>query len=117
AVAAGILIGSGPDLAFRHLLIQQALYESMPVAFRTALHAEAARELATTQADALTVAQQLSAAQQPGADWVREWLLESGRALAVRAPRLAAELLGRELDSTPARHDARDGLTTCLVLA
>ena len=36
---------SDPDLAFRHLLIQQALYESMPAALRTALHAEAAREL------------------------------------------------------------------------
>jgi DNA-binding CsgD family transcriptional regulator len=117
AVTAGILIGSGPDLAFRHPLIQQALYESMPAALRTALHAEAARELATTRADALTVAQQLSAAQLPGTDWVREWLLESGRALAVRAPRLAAELLRRELDSMPARHDARDGLTTCLVWA
>ena len=46
AVAAGILIGSGPDLAFRHLLIQQALDERMPAALRTALHAEAARELA-----------------------------------------------------------------------
>jgi len=46
AVAAGILVGSGPELAFRHLLIRQALYESMPAALRTALHAEAARELA-----------------------------------------------------------------------
>jgi predicted ATPase len=42
ARAAGILTGSDPDLAFRHLLIQQALYESMPAALRTALHAEAA---------------------------------------------------------------------------
>ena len=48
AVAAGILTEhpNDPDLAFRHLLIQQALYESMPAALRTALHAEAARELA-----------------------------------------------------------------------
>ena len=57
AVAAGILVGSGPELAFRHLLIRQALYESMPAALRTALHAEAARELAATSADALSVAQ------------------------------------------------------------
>ena len=34
AVAAGILVGSGAELAFRHLLIQQALYESMPPALR-----------------------------------------------------------------------------------
>jgi predicted ATPase len=56
AVAAGILVGSGPELAFRHLLIQQALYGSMPAALRTALHAEAARELAAAGADALSVA-------------------------------------------------------------
>ena len=115
AVAAGILIGSGPDLAFRHLLIQQALYESMPAALRTALHAEAAQELAATQADVLSVAQQLSAARRPGAAWVGEWLLESGRALAVRAPRLAAELLRREVDDTPGRPD--EGLTTSLAWA
>jgi DNA-binding CsgD family transcriptional regulator len=117
AVTAGILIGSGPDLAFRHLLIQQALYESMPAALRTALHAEAAQELAATQTDTLSVAQQLSAAQLPGMDWVREWLLQHGRALTVRAPRLAAELLRRALDDAPAGHDTRDGLTTCLVWA
>ena len=46
AVAAGILAGSGPELVFRHPLIRQALYEGMPLALRTALHAEAARELA-----------------------------------------------------------------------
>jgi len=117
AVGAGILIGLDASLAFRHLLIQQALYESMPAALRTALHAEAAQELAATQADALSVAQQLSAAQLPGADWVRDWLLQSGPVLAVRAPRLAAELLRRELDDTTARADAREGLATCLVWA
>ena len=37
---------------FRHLLIKQALYESMPAALRTALHAEAARDLAASGADA-----------------------------------------------------------------
>jgi hypothetical protein len=110
AVAAGILIGSDPDLAFRHLLIQQALYESMPAALRTALHAEAARELAATGADALSVAQQLSAAKRPGEAWVRKWLIESGPALAIRAPQLGAEILQRELGETPRGDEAWDGL-------
>ena len=66
AVTAGILAGSGDELVFRHPLIRQALYESMPLALRTALHAEAARELAAAGADALSVAQQLSAAERPG---------------------------------------------------
>ena len=53
AAAAGILAGSGAELVFRHPLIRQALYEGMPAALRTALHAEAAQELAATGADAL----------------------------------------------------------------
>jgi DNA-binding CsgD family transcriptional regulator len=117
AVAAGILIGSDPDLAFRHLLIQQALYESMPAALRTALHAEAARELAASGADVLSVAQQLSAANRPGEAWVRPWLVESGPALAIRAPQVGAEILRRELDATPAGDEARDGLMASLVWA
>jgi DNA-binding CsgD family transcriptional regulator len=117
AVAAGILAGSGPELAFRHLLIQQALYGSMPAALRTALHAEAARELAAVGADALRVAQQLSAANRPGQAWARTWLIESAPSLVIRAPQLAADLLRRELDKTPADEEALDGLMTSLVQA
>jgi len=117
AVAAGILTGSEPDLAFRHLLIQQALYESMPAALRTALHTEAARELATAGAGVLSVAQQLSAANKPGEAWVRKWLLESGPALAAQAPQVGAEILRRELDAMPAGDEARDGLMASLAWA
>jgi DNA-binding CsgD family transcriptional regulator len=117
AVAAGILIGADPDLAFRHLLIQQALYESMPAALRTALHAEAAKELASSGADVLSVAQQLSAANKPGEAWVRTWLVESGPALAIRAPQVGAEILRRELDATPSGDATRDGLMASLAWA
>jgi DNA-binding CsgD family transcriptional regulator len=117
AVTARILVGSGAELAFRHQLIRQALYESMPAALRTALHAEAARELAATDTDALSVAQQLSAAGQPGEGWARAWLLQTAPALTTRAPQLAADLLRRELDATPGDDQARDGLMACLVRA
>ena len=117
AVAAGILIGFDPDLAFRNLLIQQALYESMPAALRTALHAEAARELAASGADVLSVAQQLAAANKPGEAWIRKWLIESGPALAARAPQVGAEILRRELDATPSGDEARDGLMASLAWA
>jgi DNA-binding CsgD family transcriptional regulator len=119
AVAAGIVTQhpNDPDLAFRHLLIQQALYESMPAALRTALHAEAARELAAAGADVLSVAQQLSAANKPGEPWARTWLVESGPALAIRAPQVGAEILRRELDATPAGDEARDGLMASLAWA
>ena len=117
AVAAGILVGSGPELAFRHLLIRQTLYESMPTALRTALHAEAARELAAAGADALSVAQQLSAAHGPGEGWARTWLVQTAPVLTARAPQLAADLLRRELDETPSGDEAWDGLMASLVWA
>jgi DNA-binding CsgD family transcriptional regulator/tetratricopeptide (TPR) repeat protein len=117
AVAAGILTGSGSELAFRHLLIQQALYGNMPAALTTALHAEAARELAAAGADALSVAQQLSAANRPGEGWARTWLTECAPALVIRAPQMAADLLRRELDETPARGQAPDGLVADLIRA
>jgi DNA-binding CsgD family transcriptional regulator/tetratricopeptide (TPR) repeat protein len=117
AVAAGLLVGSGSELAFRHLLIRQALYESMPAALRTALHAEAARELAATSADALSVAQQLAAARQPSKGWARTWLVQTAPVLTARAPQLAADQLRRELDETPSGDEAWDGLMASLVWA
>jgi DNA-binding CsgD family transcriptional regulator len=121
AVVAGLLAASGPQLAFRHPLIRQALYESMPAALRTALHAEAAQELAATGADALSVAQQLAAAPGPGPGpaqpWARTWLIETAPALTTRAPQLAADLLGRELTATPSGDPAWDGLAVSLVRA
>jgi DNA-binding CsgD family transcriptional regulator len=117
ALAAGIVSGLGAELAFRHPLLQQALYESMPAAVRTALHAGAARELAAAGADTLSVAQQLSAASQPGQAWARAWLIETAPVLATRAPQLAADLLQRELDEAPGGDEAWDGLMAGLVRA
>jgi DNA-binding CsgD family transcriptional regulator len=106
AVAAGILAGSGSELVFRHQLIRQALYESMPMALRTVLHAEAARDLAAAGADAVSVAQQLSASGRSGEGWARAWLVQASPALATRAPHLAAELLRRELSGAPGGDEA-----------
>jgi DNA-binding CsgD family transcriptional regulator len=117
AIAARILVGSGSELAFRHQLIRQALYESMPAALRTALHAEAARELAVTDADALSVAQQLSAVGQPGQPWARTWLIQTAPALTTQAPQLAADLLRGELEKAPSGDEARDRLLASLVRA
>jgi len=117
AVSARILVGSGSDMAFRHQLIRQALYESMPTALRTALHAEAARALAATGADALSVAQQLFAAGQPGEGWARAWLIRTAPALTTQAPQLAADLLRGELEKAPSGDAARDGLMSSLVRA
>jgi DNA-binding CsgD family transcriptional regulator len=110
ALTAGILAGSGTELVFRHALLRQALYESMPLALRMALHGEAARELAAAGADVLSVAQQLSAGGRRGESWAREWLIQAAAALAAQAPQLAVELLQRELDAIPSGGATWDGL-------
>jgi DNA-binding CsgD family transcriptional regulator/tetratricopeptide (TPR) repeat protein len=117
AMTAGVVEGSGAELAFRHPLLRQALYEGMPEALRMALHAEVARELAATGADTLSVAQQLSAAGRPGGDWARAWLVQAGHTLVTRAPQIAVELLRRELQETPAGDEAWDALVVWLVKA
>jgi DNA-binding CsgD family transcriptional regulator len=115
AITADIVDGSGPELVFRHPLIRQALYESMPTALRTGLHAEAARELAASGADALSVAQQLSAAKRPIKGWARTWLIRTAPILTARAPQLAADLLRREADETPSTDKTWEGLMASLV--
>jgi tetratricopeptide (TPR) repeat protein len=117
AVDAGIVDGAGAELAFRHPLIRESLYESTPEALRTALHAEAARELAAVGADVLSVAQQLSSAGRPGAGWSRAWLVQVAPALASKAPQLAVELQRRELEETPVGDEAWDALIAGLIRA
>ena len=89
----------------------------MPLAVRTALHAEAARELAAVDADPLSVARQLSLSGRPGKGWAIEWLIQFASQLIARAPQLAVELLRRELDEIPSGSPAWGGLTTSLAWA
>jgi DNA-binding CsgD family transcriptional regulator len=96
SIAAGVLAESGTQLVFRHTLIHQALYESMPQAVRIAMHRQAAQSLAQTGFPADAVAAQLLLAG-PGMDddWAVAWLTEAAVPLILRAPEFAAELLER----------------------
>jgi DNA-binding CsgD family transcriptional regulator len=122
AVAAGIVEEADAELAFRHPLIRQSLYESTPEALRMALHAEAAKELAAAGTDALSVAKQLSGAGRQGdGTWARSWLVQATPELVTRAPQLAVDLLRPELRPDLKRaqggDDAWDTLTVGLVRA
>lgn len=111
ALAAGIIATAGDYLVFRHPLVRQVLYDSVPRAMRAALHRDAAETLAAADAEPLVVAQQLLASDRPGGGWARRWLIDAAPALAARAPDLAADLLKRELDEAPA-HDREWELLT-----
>jgi DNA-binding CsgD family transcriptional regulator len=114
AMAAGILTEVDSRLAFRLPLVRQVLYDGMPLAMRAALHLDAAQTLAASHAEALVVAQQLSAAGRSGGDWVRPWLLDAAPALLARAPELAVELLQTEVDEARAHDGEWAALTVAL---
>jgi DNA-binding CsgD family transcriptional regulator len=102
AVAAGVLTASGTDLVFRHAVIREALVDGLPAGLRSGLHREAARALATADAQRIKVAAQLLAAASLAGDcapdaWTIGWVAAEAPALVHRAPRLAAEVLDRVL--------------------
>lgn len=99
AIAAGVLRDAGNRLAFRHPVIWQALYDSMAVAVRDALHHQAARTLALAGSPVDHVADQLLAAGGELEPWVTEWLVAATPTLTYRAPLVAVELLERVLRS------------------
>jgi DNA-binding CsgD family transcriptional regulator/tetratricopeptide (TPR) repeat protein len=94
ALAAGVLAEAGTRLAFRHVLIRQALYEATPPPARAALHRRVAQALAEAGLPLDQVAGHLLAAGPDGLDgWALGWLAANATRLAHRAPDLAAELL------------------------
>jgi DNA-binding CsgD family transcriptional regulator len=115
AQTVGVLAESGGDLAFRHPLIHAALYDEMSLAVRTALHREAARNLAAAGAPVDRVARQLlRAADGPDAntlavdalssppldDWMLKWLTDSADLLVSQAPTMGVGLLSRAVAGT-----------------
>jgi len=94
----GILVGAGTEMAFRHPLIRQALYDATPAGLRAALHRQAAMALAVNGADAVRVAEQLMASGQSGDTATRKWLAGAEPILTAHAPAVAADLLRQEVD-------------------
>jgi len=121
ARAAGVLVDTGPALAFRHPLIRAALYDELPATVRAAWHAEAAHALDQAGAPLEAVARQLLAA---GADqgaaansWLLDWLADNAEALTHTAPNVAAALLEPALTAAPVGNPRHDLLATRLAEA
>ncbi|RSD11771.1 ATP-binding protein [Amycolatopsis eburnea] len=109
ARAAGVLMTAGDDLAFRHPLIRQALYDELPPGLRVVWHWAAARALAEAGAPVERVARQLlpsvsdPAPGEPVPAWVVGWLREAAAPLIGQAPEVAVALLRRAVrDGDPA---------------
>jgi DNA-binding CsgD family transcriptional regulator len=110
-----VLAESGQGLVFRHGLIHQALYESIPGVLRRALHAQVARALVGAAAPVEVVAEQLLAAPEAGGDWAVDWLVGAAATLTVRAPQVALDLLQRVRETVDAIDPRRGVLDVHLV--
>ncbi|MFJ9778857.1 AAA family ATPase [Amycolatopsis sp. NPDC101161] len=115
ARAAGVLMTAGDDLAFRHPLIRQALYDELPPGVRVVWHRAAARALAEAGAPVERVARQLlpsvadPAPGEPVPGWVVGWLREAATPLIGQAPEVAVALLRRAVRDG----DSAAGVLSC----
>src|SRR5207302_10415246 len=115
--AGGLVVDHGAgSIAFRHSLIRDALYETIPWARRRAIHRETARRLEETSAAPHAIATHWIAAGDSNA--ARAWLIKAANASqAVCAYRDAATQLSRALDLWPADTDIDERLEVLEQLA
>jgi DNA-binding CsgD family transcriptional regulator len=115
--AAGLVVDQGDGrLAFRHSLIRDALYETIPWGRRQAMHRAVAQRLETSSAPPHAIATHWIGAGDSTA--ARIWLIKAARAShAVCAYRDAAAQLNRALDLWPADTDIDGRLEVLELLA
>ncbi|MFV2179829.1 AAA family ATPase [Actinomadura sp. LOL_016] len=97
-VAAGILRGSGGRLEFRHDLVRQAIFGTLPAALRRSLRRRAVDVRLARGASAADVAAALAEAAVPGDHRAVELLREAAAGLAGGAPAEAVALSRRALE-------------------
>ena len=114
AILAGVVLENGNEMSFRHPLIRDCLYDSMPAAVRAAWHRDAARALAEDGAPAERVARQLRPTVEEDETggtvdaWVVGWLAQAAPHLVGQAPKVAIPMLRWALNGTPAGGEAHD---------
>jgi DNA-binding CsgD family transcriptional regulator len=107
AVDAGVLVPDGDELAFRHDLLREAVYEDLPSAVRRGVHLDAARRLAARGASAATLARHVIAGARPGDPEAADRLRQAGLEVAPGDPGTGADLLLRAFDLAPPADPAR----------
>ncbi|MGD0553696.1 MAG: AAA family ATPase [Streptosporangiaceae bacterium] len=118
AQAARVIAETDGHLSFRHLLIRQAMYDSVPSSLRVALHRQAARSLAEAGAADERVAEQLLATTELATNpWVRGWLTGAGPQLVQRVPGMAAKLFRQAIADIGPEDPDRDRLERGLAYA
>lgn len=98
ALAADVLVEDGTQLAFRHDLFRQAVYDELPKPLRPALHRDAANALRSLGAPVVRVATHLAIGAVPGDDGAVETLGQAVGELFATSPSAAADLAIRVVE-------------------
>jgi class 3 adenylate cyclase/DNA-binding CsgD family transcriptional regulator len=115
ASLAGLVIGDGDRLTFRHDLIREAVYGHMLAAERRDLHRAAAQALAAAGAPTQQVARQFARGAVPGdLDAVR-WLERAGDEAISIAPTAALALYEEALALAPEHWSGRDAMQARMI--
>jgi predicted ATPase len=104
AFRARLLDERADTVVFRHQLVQQAIYEDVPMPARRALHRDAASALAHSGADMSKVASHVLFGADRGDLEAVQWLREAAVEAAASAPSVAVKLLRRAIELLPAGH-------------
>lgn len=94
-VRAGMLSPDGPELAFRHALVRDAVASAIPPVIRAALHREAADSMKARNAPAARIAFHLQEGGSANDSELRVWLRRAADDAMGRSPAVAHELLQR----------------------
>jgi DNA-binding CsgD family transcriptional regulator/tetratricopeptide (TPR) repeat protein len=106
---AEFLVEAPDGLAFRHDLLRQAVYESVPASVRVALHRDAADALRRTGAPLIRIAGQLAIGARPGDEEAVTALRAAATQLLGSAPKAAADMSLTALKMLDDRDDRRPG--------
>jgi DNA-binding CsgD family transcriptional regulator len=117
AVVGSMLEERGDQLAFRHALVRDAIYEHVPWAVRRQLHREVGRSLAEAGSDALTIAHHLGLGAETVDEEAATWLRRAAQDAAPRSPATAVELLRRARDLVALTSPERNALEAELAVA
>ncbi len=108
AITSRVLADDGSRLRFRHDLIRDAIYDSLPGSVRLALHREIGQRLGAAGAPAQQVAAHLARGASPGDTAAIGWMRNAAREVSSRSPDIAADLLERALSLMDPLDRSRD---------
>lgn len=108
AFDAQLLDEDGDRVVFRHQLVHDAIYQTLPAPIRRVWHREAAQALTAAGADPLEVADHLMLGAERGDAQAVASLREAARAASGQAPSVAVDLLLRAEALLPTGHDDAD---------